>query len=234
MNVNGPLEATKIEIITTTDGSHSLYLPSINESYHSVHGAINESQHVFVDQGLAYFNQQFKKSEIRVLEVGFGSGLNMLLSMLWSGRSNTSVVYTALEPYPLPLDIVKKLNYSHLIGGDKLQEVFDRSHIGSWQKEISLKPNFSLIKIPITLEAYQSKLAFDIVYFDAFAPNKQPEIWRKTNLAKLYRLLNANGFLVTYCAQGHFKRDLTRIGYKVETLAGPPGKFEMVRALKSN
>ena len=226
-------EATEVEIITTEDGSHSLYRPSLDETYHSTYGAIKESQHVFVQQGLAYFSKQSKKAPINILEVGLGTGLNLLLSAVWAKNSGAVISYTALEPFPLQPEIFNQLNYPHLMGKTNWERDFKRIHTSPWEEQIPIGPEISFIKSQTRLEEFIPQEIYDIVYFDAFSPSTQPEIWSKTNLTKLYKTIGPDGLLVTYCAQGKFKRDLQLVGFEVESLSGPPGKFEMVRAIKA-
>jgi tRNA U34 5-methylaminomethyl-2-thiouridine-forming methyltransferase MnmC len=219
-----------LKIITTSDGSHSLLNEDLNETYHSVHGAIQESRHVFINNGLVYFLQQNGVSVVSILEVGFGTGLNGLLTMLYGEEHPSRVVYTTIEANPLEEEIWSKLNYCKTLGRPELYEEMHRS---KFESEVLLLPNFSLLKLHTTLE--KTSLAdetFDIVYFDAFAPSKQPELWDLPILRKIFRAMKKGGIFVTYCAKGQLKRDLASLGFNVETLAGPPGKKEMVRATK--
>jgi tRNA U34 5-methylaminomethyl-2-thiouridine-forming methyltransferase MnmC len=219
-----------LKIITTSDGSHSLLNEDLNETYHSVHGAIQESRHVFVVNGLVYFLQQHRVSVVSILEVGFGTGLNALLTILYGEEHPARFVYTTIEANPLAEEIWSKLNYCKTLGRPELYEEMHRSKFDS---EILLLPDFSLLKLHSTLEkASLADETFDIVYFDAFAPSKQPELWDLPMLNKIFRAMKQGGIFVTYCAKGQLKRDLTSLGFNVETLAGPPGKKEMVRATK--
>jgi len=224
-----------VQIITTDDGSHSLYHPSLDETYHSVHGAIQESQHVFIEQGLIHYSHYNKKESINILEVGLGTGLNLLLSAIWAKAKGAVISYTALEPFPVPTGIVDVLNYPELMEETCWEKDFKMIHASPWNEWTPIGSTLSFSKNKTKLEDFFiPNEIYDIVYFDAFAPGKQPEVWAKANLDKLYQMISTNGILVTYCAQGQFKRNLQGAGFIVETLPGPPGKFEMVRGLKQS
>ena len=217
----------KREIIVTNDGSNSLYIPEMDETYHSVHGAIQEAKHVFIENGLKLFNQQ----EVRVFEVGFGTGLNALLSEQYSCKSNVSILYHSIEAFPVEVELINVLNYSSLLSEDLT--CFNLIHSCDWEIEKVVSNTFKLKKIEAKMEAYQPELNFyDIVYFDAFGPRAQSEMWSLPILQKMKDCLRVGGKLVTYCAQGQFKRDLKSIGFKVENVPGPPGKREMTIATK--
>lgn len=221
------------QIIFTKDGSNSIYLPQLNEHYHSIHGAIQESQHVFIRNGLDCFLAQ-KKTKVDILEIGFGTGLNALLSFLKS-KDNSSVnfTYTTIEPFPLPNEIIEKLNYAELLQQPLAPSLFQLIHAVAWNEPHKLSNNSTIHKLHNTIQEFVSPQLVDIIYFDAFAPEKQPEIWSNEVFQKLYNLLNHGGLLVTYCAKGIIKRKLKAIGFIVEALPGPPGKREMIRAMKS-
>lgn len=215
-------------IIVTADGSHSLLNTQLNETYHSKHGAVQESLHVFIKNGLQYVLEKYAPANLCVLEIGFGTGLNTLLTLQHALEHDCVMHYTALEPFPLSEEIWSQLNYSPT---DQLAEYFQRIHKAGWMTEQLVHQRFLLTKIGQSLQ--ESKLPeghFDLVYFDAFAPNKQPEMWEFPVLGKAIRSLKKGGVLVTYCAKGQLKRDLKAMGCSVETLPGPPGKKEMVRA----
>lgn len=222
------------ELIVTDDGSHSLYLPGLKETYHSFHGALQESQHVFVKAGLEYFTMQSGKPAVKVLEVGFGTGLNTLLTADWASEKRLEVEMESIEAYPLPLTMVHKLNYPQLMNSTAAQSWFNNIHEAAWNKLTSIHAFFLLRKINNELESQELPSAcYDVVFYDAFAPNKQAELWEKELLSRVHESQTPNGVFVTYCAKGQLKRDLKEIGYSVETLPGPPGKKEMVRATKS-
>jgi|SRR6185437_2597570 len=217
------------QLIQSEDGSHTIYLPALNETYHSTHGALQESQHVFIKYGLEEAAKNTK--ELTVFEVGFGTGLNALLTLQKSIQSNLTINYHTLEPYPLSEELVKSLNYPSFFEPD-LQQLFYKMHNSAFEEVVELTSNFRFTKYKTTLQDFSKELKADVVYFDAFAPNKQPEVWSYSNLQKVYDLLNSHGILVSYCARGQFKRDLKALGMQVEALPGPPGKKEMTRGRK--
>ena len=224
------MESASLEIRETGDGSHTLYNKYLDETYHSTKGALAESEKVFIESGLAYLHQ--RQQPLKVLEVGFGTGLNALLSLHYCQQHpSLQLHYTGLEPYPVPLETIKTLNYTRLLPHHLAQPLYamhELSHNEQWEQE-----NFQFQLVQTKLEAYEAEAAtFSCVYFDAFAPNKQPEIWELPLLQKLYELLQPQGVLVTYCAQGQFKRNLKAAGFAVEALPGPPGKREITRAGK--
>jgi tRNA U34 5-methylaminomethyl-2-thiouridine-forming methyltransferase MnmC len=216
----------KKQLIITKDGSHSFFVPELSETYHSKHGAITEAKHVFIKNGLLAAN----KNKVNILEVGFGTGLNALLTMQKVKQQNLNVFYNSLEPHPLEKQEYIKLNYAVLLNCP--QEDFINLHKSEWGKEIKLSENFTLYKTEESVRNFKTEKKFDIIYFDAFAPEKQAEMWTKTVFEKMYCLLKENGFLVTYCAMGVVKRTLKSVGLEVETLEGSPGKREMIRANK--
>ncbi len=221
---------SSVKIITTSDGSHSLFNEELNETYHSVHGAIQESLHVFIQSGLTYFFERFNPKNISILEIGFGTGLNALLTVQAAKQFSLSFQYKTLEAFPLEEEVWAKLNYTDTLN---LKEYFDSLHRVAWEEEHSILPNFQFQKHHIKLQDIAlSPSSFDIIFFDAFAPNKQPELWEIGMLKKVTDALSANGVFVTYCAKGQLKRDLKSLGLTVETIPGPPGKKEMVRAVK--
>lgn len=219
-----------LEIITTSDGSHSLRNNRLNETYHSIHGAVQESMHVFIKHGLQYYYEQHQSKEISILEVGFGTGLNALLTLQYAIHNNLRIKYTTLEPFPLPEEVWLKLNY----GVQKNDEEYFRAlHTTEWDREASLSPEFTLLKRKVTLQDADLKEVYDVIYFDAFAPAIQPELWVYAALEKVAKVLQPEGVFVTYSARGQLKRDLKALGLTVETLAGPPGKNEMVRGVNN-
>ena len=223
-----------MEIRFTHDGSHTLYNPELNENYHSVNGAMDESVHVFIEAGLKPVLQE--KKGIYVLEVGFGTGLNAWLSIcnVQKFYPDSIVSYVAIEPYPVPEDIVARLNYPQVSNGfSPMAELYRQLHQAPWESETKIVYNqFHLRKFPVSLQEFKPYWLFDLIYYDAFAPSKQPEMWDRTLFEKLYEITVPGGMLVTYCAKGQFKRDLREIGWEVESLPGPTGKREMTRAIK--
>lgn len=226
------LVIVKIEIKQTHDGSPTLYRPDIDETYHSIHGAIQESRHVFVQAGLKYFLEKHDMAQVNVFELGFGTGLNALLSLQLSNCQNVCIDYYASEHYVLNSEVIDQIKYPALIDND-LQSSFDKMHaskINEWNK---IGSHFNLfIDTHDISNASIPQENFDIIYFDAFAPNKQPELWTPAIFEKMFSALQPQGILVTYCAKGQVKRDLRSIGFDVESISGPPGKREMIRATK--
>ena len=222
----------EITIVESADGSHTLFHEGLKETYHSMHGAVQESEHVFIQAGLKD-QLTTEKKEIRIFEVGFGTGFNAWLTYKYSACMDVKIVYHTLEPYPLGEEIYSKLNYTGTTEDKDLHDFFVALHQVPWDKEVELADNFSLKKINLPLEVYTPlKESFDLVYYDAFAPSKQAEMWLPGNIQKVYWLLMKGGTFVTYCAKGQVKRDLKEVGFQVETLPGPPGKKEMTRGRK--
>lgn len=226
------MNSRELKIIKTEDGSHSLYVPELKETYHSFHGAVQESRHVFIEAGLAYFSELKTPQEISLLEIGFGTGLNALLAAEWAMKEELIVEMHSLEAFPVDLEIALSLNYTDRIRHENAQSWFERMHRESWGLLQPIHEFFSLNKIHSQVEDYTFDRTFDVVFFDAFAPNKQPELWEMPILKKVYDTLKTQGVFVTYCAKGQLKRDLKSLGFEVETLPGPPGKKEMVRGIK--
>lgn len=221
---------SSLKIITTSDGSHSLLNEELNETYHSVHGAVQESLHVFIQNGLHYFREKFMPKNISILEIGFGTGLNVLLAMQAAKQLPIPFQYTTLEAFPLEEKVWSELNYADNLN---LKNEFHMLHQVSWQEKHGILPTFQFQKQHIKLQdVILEPSSFDIIFFDAFAPSKQPELWEINVLHKVTGALRKNGVFVTYCAKGQLKRDLKNLGLKVESLPGPPGKKEMVRATK--
>ncbi|WP_276498636.1 tRNA (5-methylaminomethyl-2-thiouridine)(34)-methyltransferase MnmD [Pontibacter litorisediminis] len=220
-----------LEIRQTKDGSNTLYVPELNEHYHSVHGALQESQHVFIKYGLEHALEQ--KKDLKVLEVGFGTGLNAILTFPYALAKKAFIQYDTLEKYPLSEEVVQQLHYENIILNPELYEYFLKLHKAPWNEPAEVIPYFTLQKMHESLEEFVAPSSYyDVVYFDAFAPEKQPELWSDAMFEKLYKAVRPGGILVTYCAKGSFKRSLKAAGFTVEALPGPPGKREMTRGLK--
>jgi len=219
------------KLIQTADGSSSLISAKFNESYHSKHGAIQESQVVFIDAALTP-KIQAKTSSLSILDIGFGSGLNALMTLLHTKNSSTKIHYTAVEAYPISHDTAQELNYSNILNCQDLQSSFIEMHDAEANTLVELSTNFFFKKQIEYFENIKDINQYDIIYFDAFAPSSQPELWEKPLLEAMYNALKKDGILSTYCAKGVFKRTLKSIGFIVEGLPGPVGKREITRAIK--
>ena len=219
-------EKPRLEL--TGDGSHTLYLQGLDEYYHSWHGAIQESRHVFIDQGL----KQVKGEQVRLLEVGFGTGLNAWLTCMEAESMGLKVDYHTIELYPLSGEIIHKLNYTRQLGNQGAA-IFEDIYRAGWDQQSVINPFFSIHKILADFLNFHPKGTYRLIYFDAFAPDKQPAMWQEEQLIKMYNALEPGGIMVTYCAKGKIKRLLRGIGFCVESLPGPPGKREMIRAIRS-
>jgi tRNA U34 5-methylaminomethyl-2-thiouridine-forming methyltransferase MnmC len=224
----GPMDEPSL--ITTSDGSHTLYRADLDETYHSRHGAVQESMHVFIQQGLDFLMGFAGKKQIAVLEIGFGTGLNALLTAEAAQHTGAEISYTSLEAFPIAESLWLKLNYAQ---GTTQQALFQSLHRAPWSAFAAVQPGFRLLKIDQTLQqVLLTPGTFDLIYFDAFAPAKQPEMWELPMLEKVTQAMANKSVFVTYCAKGQLKRDLRDLGLQVESLPGPPGKKEMVRAVK--
>lgn len=228
------------EVIVTNDGSHSLYIKALDEHYHSINGAIQESKHIFINAGLRYIlaNKTNCYEKINILEIGLGTGLNALLTFAEMQNLKIHIYYSAVEAYPIHKKLVDQLNYAALLNtinknNIDLNFIFQLIHSSEWEKQISFSDNFTFHKIKDKLQTAHFNEMYNIIYFDAFAPAVQPEMWTEKVFIKLFSALNKNGILVTYCAKGEVKRMLKKVGFTIESLQGPPGKREMIRAIKN-
>ena len=216
-------------LIVTADGSHSLYLTELKEYYHSIHGALTESVHVFLNNGFIFSD----KKNLNIMEVGFGTGLNCFLTALMTKKLNRTVTYVAIEKNPINESIHNKLNYSQL-AGETSSSVFDDIFFAKWGKFTQITANFTLgkYKADIIKDPVPVNLYFDIVYYDAFSPGIQPEMWTADIFSKIYESTSEGGIFITYCAKGSVRRTLKNIGFYMERLPGPPGKREILRGIK--
>lgn len=214
------------EVFITEDGSSSIRVPGLGENYHSALGALTESAHVFIKNGL----ERIQLKQIRIFDIGFGTGLNAYLSYLHAIENNLRIEYFTVEKYPLTPEEVGKMNFSHQTGHH--EEAFHSLHASSWGHPVKLQEQFTLMKIRGDLLQIEFPDQLDLIFFDAFAPDKQPDLWEKAIFQKLFLHLNAGGIFVTYSAKGQVRRDLIATGFEVERLPGPPGKREMIRAIK--
>lgn len=218
------------KIYESSDGSKTLYWEQFDETYHSVHGAFTESNHVFIQSGLEYFLRINQKQSIHILEMGFGTGLNAVLTYLAAQKNQIKINYHSIEAFPLQHNEYSKLNYSTLL--DINQEAFLNFHECKWNQTNKISTNFELTKWNTTLQEFQTNHSFDIIYYDAFAPSAQPELWTKEIFDSMFQKMNQKGVFVTYCAKGQVKRDLKAVGFQVEAIPGPPRKREITRAIK--
>lgn len=215
----------KREIIITSDGSTTIHLPDLDEQYHSKHGAIQEACHVFIEAG---FNVVQEK-EIAVLEIGFGTGLNCFITLL---NNNKTVSYVGVEAYPVSEEELSKLNYVTELKANKDQNLFDKIHNTIWNEKVEIVKNFNLTKKKQFFTEIDDVNVYNLIYFDAFGARVQPELWTEFVFQKMYKALKEGGVLVTYSAKGSVRRAMQAVGFIVERLPGPPGKREMLRAIK--
>jgi|TARA_B000000475_G_C16003825_1_gene450015 tRNA U34 5-methylaminomethyl-2-thiouridine-forming methyltransferase MnmC len=221
----------KRSIITTSDGSKTIQIEGWNEQYHSIHGALQEAKHVYINAGLKTFlERQPKQNALTVLEIGFGTGLNALLTALESLNISQEICYHGIEAYPVEAEELQALGYHTLIGSDP--SIFQNIHNCSWHETHKILPHFSIVKRQAFFSDIAEVNAFDVIYFDAFGPRVQPNLWIESIFKKMYEALRPNGLLVTYCAKGSVRRCMQAVGFEVERLPGPPGKREMLRAIK--
>jgi tRNA U34 5-methylaminomethyl-2-thiouridine-forming methyltransferase MnmC len=215
------------KLIITSDGSHTIYVPELNEHYHSVHGAVQESNFIFINTGF----ESCKSNPVNIFEVGFGTGLNALLTAMKNSSGIKEVNYTAIEKYPVDESTVSLLNYN-LFTGEKGREIFDMIHSAPWDKWVKIYKNFNLLKINGDIVDYPIPGKYNLIYFDAFGPDKQPEIWMPEVFETIAAATENNGIFVTYSAKGEVKRNLKACGFEVTLLPGPPGKRQIIRAVK--
>lgn len=216
------------EIIQTLDGSTTIHLKEWDECYHSKHGAIQEAQHVFIQNGLSLFPNQ----SVSLLEIGFGTGLNAFITFLESQKLNQSINYVGVEAYPVNASEVLAMNYVDELNAREQQIVFDQMHESKWNEQFELSTHFKLTKRKQFFDEIDDFEQFDLIYFDAFGYRVQPELWSTAIFNKMYDALKPGGKLVTYAARGVVKRSMIEVGFTVEKLPGPPGKREMFRASK--
>lgn len=214
------------EVFLTDDGSHSIRVPQLNVSYHSRHGAIGESDHIFISSGLSLFlNQQ----NISVFEMGFGTGLNTLLTFIAAGNRN--IYYETIEQYPIDVKTALTLNYTKVLNRPDLYPVFVKMHEAAWDKLSNISSNFVLHKRIGNVVDVNLTGSYDIVYFDAFDPVVQPELWTVSMFRKLFAVLRPGGMLLTYCSKSIVRKAMQDAGFIVEKIDGPYGKREIVRAV---
>jgi len=217
----------KRELRLTADGSPTLYVPELDETYHSMHGSVQEAKHVFIENGLCFVASESK--QVNILEVGFGTGLNALLTAQEANENAIHVNYLGLEAYPVEEEIWKEIRY---LDDPVTLALYSQMMALPFGETKACSPYFTLNKASFHIQAWTTTEKFDLIYYDAFGPRAQAEMWELPIFEKLYSLLNPGGALVSYCAQGQFKRHLKSLGMRVEGLPGPPGKREMTRGVK--
>ncbi|HLN21970.1 MAG TPA: tRNA (5-methylaminomethyl-2-thiouridine)(34)-methyltransferase MnmD [Bacteroidales bacterium] len=214
-------------LIITSDGSHTIYVPELDEHYHSIHGAIQESEHIFIRNGLRYCESE----PVNIFEAGFGTGLNALLTSIEAAQKGRIVYYTSIEKYPLGEEYISQLNYDAIIG-EKGKDLFGLIHSAQWGSFVQISNNFFLKKIKGDLVTDIVYGSYDLVYFDAFGPLKQPEMWTPGVFSKISAVTRKDGIFMTYSSRGEVKRALHSCGFRVTLLDGPPGKRQIIRAIK--
>jgi tRNA U34 5-methylaminomethyl-2-thiouridine-forming methyltransferase MnmC len=217
----------KREVVFTKDGSKTIFVPELDEHYHSIHGARQESMHVFIKNGFDAFKN---KGKVSILEVGFGTGLNAFLTLATNNQNAQDVEYVGLEPFPVEKGVVNELIQDQFDADE--QSNFLALHEADWNVSVAIGPYFTIKKIQRRIEDFSSHEHFELIYFDAFGPRAQAELWMLPIFQKTFELLAQGGRMVTYCAKGQVKRDLKLAGFRVESVPGPPGKREMTIAHK--
>ncbi len=220
--------ADRASLVLTADGSHTLLSARHQVAYHSRFGAIQETEHVFIQSGLLPIHE--RGQPLHILELGLGTGLNAFMTFLRSNELQTQIRYTSLEPEPISWHIASQLNYLSQLEASSFSSVFRQMHCGAFDSWLKLGPFFSFRKIKKKIADYHSDEKYSLVYYDAFAPDTQPELWTEDCFRRVYNTMDTPGVLVTYCAKGSVKRALKAAGFEVESIAGPPGKREMIRA----
>ncbi|MEN0047631.1 MAG: tRNA (5-methylaminomethyl-2-thiouridine)(34)-methyltransferase MnmD [Bacteroidota bacterium] len=222
---------SKSSIFETQDGSHSIFSEEFGVSYHSKYGAVQETRHVFIDAALRF--KAVVQKDISILEIGLGTGLNALMTYLEAKKRNLHISYVAYEAFPISLEAAQQLNFNKILQVEPEDTfVLQQLHDSDWEKATAIDENFNFLKHQQTFDQITYQDRFDIIYFDAFAPNSQPELWELPIMEKMFAALKKTGILVTYCAKGEVKRTMKKAGFTVERLKGPPGKREMTRAVK--
>lgn len=226
----------KRHLIQTKDKSYTLFVPELDEHYHSIHGAMQEAEHVFLNAGL--LEKAKAQSKIHLLEVGFGTGLNAWLTCLSADVNALKVHYTGLEKYPVEEKEWSKLEYANAMPQRYAETaldpkaVFNQLHQVAWETPATISSNFNLTKVQTDFKAFAAQEAFDLIYYDAFAPSAQADLWTIALFKAMFHALKPEGILVTYCVKGEVRRNMQAAGFQVEKIPGPPGKREMARAYK--
>ncbi len=223
----------KRKIIITGDGSKTIHLKDWNEHYHSIHGAIQEAYHVFIQHGLKCYCQIYEPSDLSILEIGFGTGLNGFITCLETKKIRCNINYIGVEAYPVSKEEIDQLNYANLISNEQ-EDIFNKMHEVSWEIPMRITSNFKLTKRQQFFSDIKDESCFEIIYFDAFGARVQPELWTEEIFKIMYKALKEKGVLVTYSAKGSARRAMEAAGFFTERLQGPPGKRHMLRATKRN
>jgi len=218
----------KRNIITTADGSKTIQLEDWNEQYHSIHGAVQEAYHVFIKNGL----KLFQNKNISILEIGFGTGLNALITFAEAKKLGLNIYYEGVEAFPVSMDEIAALDYAETLGFQSYEKKFLQMHQSDWGTAVKLTDNFTLFKNKLDFQEITHHSLFNLIYFDAFGYRVQPELWSQLVFEKMFNSLKQGGVLVTYAAKGIVRRTMQQVGFSVERLPGPPGKREMLRATK--
>lgn len=216
-----------IRLMLTADGSHTAINPGLDKTYHSIHGAYQESQRVYIELGLLAAFETFASQPLRVFEMGFGTGLNALLTAHEAHARQRQVTYTAIDAYPLSVADARRLNYDELLGTAYLPAL----HESVWNEAVAVNPYFSLTKLESRLQDLQTADRFHLIYYDAFAPTAQPELWEPDIFRQLADLLLPGGLLTTYCSRSYVQRNMRAAGLTVEKHPGPAHKRDVLRAI---
>jgi len=220
------------KIIITDDGSTTIHIPEWDEQYHSKFGAIQEARHVFIQMGLIKVLEREGLSEISILEIGFGTGLNALVTWREAKKKQVLIEYTGVEAYPISSEEVEHLNFAKMLEEPEAALVFEKMHKTVWETPQNISEFFNLTKQQKYFQVIDDVNKYDLIYFDAFGAGTQPDLWTEEIFEKMYMAIRNNGLLVTYAAKGSVRRAMLQVGFKVERLPGPPGKREMLRATK--
>ena len=221
------------KIIKTGDGSVTIHLSEWDEQYHSKHGAIREAQHVFIKMGLQYWVGSNKENKLSILEIGFGTGLNAFITFLEAKKLKLNINYTGVEAYPVAKNEIDALNYAEMLSAENQLHSFQKMHKIPWNEAAVISENFQFEKQQKRFEKIEDRDKYDLVFFDAFGARVQPELWTEEIFARMFAAMKKNSVLVTYSAKGSVRRAMQTAGFIVERLPGPPGKREMLRALKN-
>jgi len=221
----------ELKLISTEDGSHTLFHTDLNEHYHSSHGAIQESRHIFIEAGFRHIFH--RPHQVNVFEVGFGTGLNAMLTLIEAETQGKAVLYTAIEAFPLGAEIWEHLNYPRMPGPVDYTGIFSGLHLAPWNQTVTISDKFSLHKLHLKLQDHQPpRDFFDLVYFDAFSPAVQPELWTADIFIKILASMKPGALLTTYSVKGDVVRAMKTAGFRIEKIPGPPGKRQITRATK--